>query len=92
MTTSPRPYRHNLPALSPAPRSSPARPTYHAMGNHPVGPLQPTARPSIPFRAGSMHPILGSMKRGGRVKRTGVYKLHKGEQVVPLSSLQGRKY
>lgn len=27
--------------------------------------------------------ILGSMKKGGTVKATGVYKLHKGEKVVP---------
>jgi hypothetical protein len=27
--------------------------------------------------------IAGSMKRGGKARKTGVYKLHKGEQVVP---------
>jgi hypothetical protein len=25
----------------------------------------------------------GSMKKGGPVKKTGIYKLHKGERVVP---------
>lgn len=28
-------------------------------------------------------PILGSFKKGGRVKKTGAYILHKGEKVVP---------
>jgi hypothetical protein len=28
-------------------------------------------------------PILGSFKRGGRVKKTGAYLLHKGERVIP---------
>ena len=27
--------------------------------------------------------VLGSMKKGGRVKRTGIYRLHKNEHVVP---------
>lgn len=26
--------------------------------------------------------ILGSFKKGGKVKKTGIYKLHKGEKVV----------
>ena len=27
--------------------------------------------------------LLGSLKKGGRIKKTGKYKLHKGEHVVP---------
>jgi hypothetical protein len=27
--------------------------------------------------------LLGSFKKGGHVKKTGIYKLHKGEEVVP---------
>ena len=30
-----------------------------------------------------MQEVLGSMKKGGMVKATGLYKLHKGEKVVP---------
>ena len=30
-----------------------------------------------------MQEVLGSMKKGGMVKATGVYKLHKGEKVIP---------
>jgi hypothetical protein len=26
---------------------------------------------------------MGSFKRGGKVRRTGLYKLHKGERVIP---------
>ena len=29
-------------------------------------------------------PILGSFKKGGKVKKTGLYQLHKGEKVTPL--------
>jgi hypothetical protein len=28
-------------------------------------------------------PIIGSFKKGGRVKKTGAYILHKGERVIP---------
>lgn len=31
--------------------------------------------------------VLGSFKKGGKVKRTGLYKLHKGELVAPVSNL-----
>jgi hypothetical protein len=31
--------------------------------------------------------ILGSLKRGGMVKKTGAYKLHKGEKVIPSGML-----
>jgi hypothetical protein len=31
------------------------------------------------------------MKKGGKVKKTGTYKLHKGEEVMPLSALAGRR-
>lgn len=30
-------------------------------------------------------PILGSFKKGGKVRRTGAYLLHKGERVIPSS-------
>ena len=29
------------------------------------------------------HELLGSFKKGGIVKKTGAYKLHKGEEVIP---------
>jgi hypothetical protein len=28
-------------------------------------------------------PVLASMKRGGRVHKTGLYRLHRGERVIP---------
>lgn len=33
--------------------------------------------------------VLGSFKKGGTVKKTGVYKLHKDEQVIPAEKSQG---
>ena len=32
-----------------------------------------------------------SMKKGGRIKKTGVYRLHKGERVVPARKAGRRK-
>ena len=47
-------------------------------------PRTPMRSPGSPF-AGR---YLASMKKGGKVKKTGLYKLHRGEKVVPLSSLR----
>lgn len=33
---------------------------------------------------GMLIPVIGSFKKGGKVKRTGAYILHKGEHVVPV--------
>ncbi len=35
-----------------------------------------------------MMPIKGSFKKGGMVKKTGAYKLHKGEKVVPAGKVR----
>jgi hypothetical protein len=32
-------------------------------------------------------PLLGSFKKGGKVKKTGKYKLHKGEKVISLKNV-----
>lgn len=32
--------------------------------------------------------LLGSFKKGGKVKKTGNYKLHKGEKVVPAKKVK----
>jgi hypothetical protein len=40
---------------------------------------------------GSMLPIIGSFKKGGRVKKTGAYILHKGEHVVPVRRRKRRR-
>lgn len=51
----------------------------------PVGPDRGGAPAFRPWGAR----FYGSMKKGGKVKKTGLYKLHKGERVMPtkLSSL-----
>lgn len=37
-------------------------------------------------------PVLGSYKRGGKARKTGVYKLHKDEKVLaPVSNLRRAK-
>ncbi len=33
-------------------------------------------------------PVKGSFKKGGKVKETGAYKLHKGEQVIPANKVK----
>ena len=35
------------------------------------------------YRQRNIQAVQGSMKKGGTVPKTGVYKLHKGEKVVP---------
>lgn len=35
--------------------------------------------------------ILGSLKKGGRIKKTGLYRLHKGELVVPAGKKHKRR-
>lgn len=45
----------------------------------PVGLPVPVVRPS---------PVIGSLKRGGKVKKTGTYKLHAGERVVPARGVK----
>jgi hypothetical protein len=37
-------------------------------------------------KAASAIPIIGSFKKGGKVKKTGAYILHKGEKVIPSGS------
>jgi hypothetical protein len=32
--------------------------------------------------------VIGSLKRGGKVKKTGTYKLHAGERVVPARGVK----
>lgn len=32
--------------------------------------------------------LAGSFKKGGRVKKTGVYRLHKGEKVIPANKVK----
>lgn len=58
----------------PMPGPMPVRPDPRSVGRPMPGPM-PMMRP------------LGSFKKGGKVKKTGLYKLHKGERVTKLSSL-----
>ncbi len=34
---------------------------------------------------------LGSFKKGGMVKKTGLYKLHKGEKVMSVKAMKARR-
>jgi hypothetical protein len=43
----------------------------------------PAQMPKSPMRP------LASFKKGGKVKKTGIYKLHKGEEVTPVSKDRG---
>jgi len=35
--------------------------------------------------------VLGSFKKGGMVKKTGLYQLHKGEKVIPVKDVKKKK-
>ena len=59
----------------------------------PYNTLPGTATVPLPGKEGidqlgsGMGRYMGSFKKGGRVKKTGLYKLHRGETVIPLSRL-----
>jgi hypothetical protein len=38
----------------------------------------------------SFQPVAGSLKKGGRVRKTGLYRLHKGEDVIPAKRRSGK--
>ena len=49
-----------------------------------IGSLKKSLGKALGSRIASLGgPLLGGMKKGGKVKKTGVYKLHAGETVVP---------
>jgi hypothetical protein len=51
----------------------------------PVGGPARSPQATETLNQGGMQParnLIGSFKKGGRVKKTGAYKLHKGEQVI----------
>jgi hypothetical protein len=35
--------------------------------------------------------LLGSLKKGGKIKKTGIYRLHEGEEVIPKKKAMARK-
>lgn len=53
-------------------------------GFYPGMAARPISRPMGYPRA---RPVLGSMKNGGKINKTGLYKLHAGEKVVSLKQL-----
>lgn len=69
-------------------RTSTTGPTYQPAPVTPqprrYGDLGPSRSPnsSGPTRSFVMRP-LGSFKKGGHVNKTGIYKLHEGEEVIP---------
>jgi hypothetical protein len=55
-------------------------------------PQQGGKRQSAPPLEAAMFPApVKSMKKGGPVRKTGLYHLHKGEHVVPAKGRSGRK-
>lgn len=53
-------------------------------------PMMLSYNPSTPPAMMRPPQVLRSFKKGGKVKKTGNYKLHKGEMVVPLSKLRSK--
>jgi len=47
-----------------------------------IGPAMPGGARFAPGPIARVAPQLGSFKKGGKVKKTGSYKLHKGERVL----------
>jgi hypothetical protein len=73
------PYR-TLPIRRPMPGPMPVGQPIQ-QGGGAQAPMRPFGRP-----AGPMERPIASMKKGGKVKKTGTYKLHKGERVVKAKS------
>lgn len=51
------------------------------------GPDQQMGQAQMPMG----RPVFGSFKKGGKVKKTGNYKLHKGEKVISVAQLARAK-
>jgi len=58
--------------------------------NPSTGTVGPPTADRNPVSNGYGRPTLGSYKKGGKVRKTGKYKLHAGERV--LTKRQARKY
>jgi hypothetical protein len=43
------------------------------------------------YRQRNINAVQGSMKKGGIIRKTGLYRMHKGERVVPKRSKRGRR-
>ena len=54
------------------------------------GGQQKTLIQSVAKDASNVAKVMGSFKKGGIVPKTGAYKLHEGEQVIPKDKVQGR--
>lgn len=68
-------YNSKLPDMAAMRRNSPMMPAKMGVG---MGKGQGLMKRSM-----KKPPVLGSMKKGGKIKKTGLYRLHKGEKVVP---------
>lgn len=76
--------------VRPGPIQRPIQPlAYEPLAGLPgvVRPGFPVTKMGVPVR-----PILGSMKKGGKVKKTGVYKLHAGETVMAAGDCESHEY
>src|ERR1700733_507664 len=61
-------------------------PKQGGFGKQALGGMPERSPVASPVRAPMAKP-LGSFKKGGKVPKTGVYKLHEGEQVVPKAQV-----
>jgi|SanBayMetagenome_1026888.scaffolds.fasta_scaffold00111_15 hypothetical protein len=59
---------------------------------HQLGKAAGSAAGTMASKAYEKLPVIGSMKKGGPVKRTGKYLLHKGEYVLNKRSAKKLKY
>lgn len=59
----------------------PVTPQAPAFGGPAVGSMGPTRPPGLPPTMGRPIRPISSMKKGGTAKKSGVYRLHRGERV-----------
>ena len=79
----------NLPGMRPP--IMPGRPGIGTFGGGRFGGGTPPGAGGVGFGGPvRTEPVIRSMKKGGKVKKTGKYKLHKGERVVPAKKARKR--
>lgn len=82
----------------PTPIQVPRTPMFSAPAPSPMQPAPPggggggPSRTPMPLRgANPMRPVLGTMHKGGPIKKSGLYNMQKGEQVIPAKKVKQLK-
>ena len=70
--------------------AGPARRAFDG-GGYAAGPAMRQMPTMVPLSGMGRSRFMQSYKKGGQVKKTGIYKLHKGERVISLAQIMRGK-